>query len=1290
MQGKNYSFRSLCCFLVLVVAIAKSQTAPNITSLSPSVGPVNPVGGSVTIKGSAFGSTQGSSTLSFGGVTEAASSWSDTQIVAAVPSTLAVGFADVFVTVNGTSSNTVSFLVIPVITQLSPDQGIVGTSVTITGTSFGDQPGDSTVTFDGVTAIPSFWSTTSITVPVPQNVSGYPSVVATINGFSTNGPLFIVLPNITSVSPAASTAGSPVTIFGTGFGNAQGFGSVTFNGINATVQSWSNTAVTVTVPEGATGDVGLTNSNLLVSNGVTFTEIFPLAIVAAPDPVGNGGGWYNAAVTISFHCTGGLAPVNCPPSQNVTSEGSNQTISGTATDSIGNTASTNIVINLDKTAPTVTIGVPLDGTTVTRSVLRVTGSVSDGLSGVASVTCNGAQAVLSSGSFTCNVPLTAASNSIQAQAIDNAGNVSGSNQISITYNPATPNGIFITPGTANMVVGNTRSVKLVGDLGQSVSGATWTISDPSIVGITNTDPPQVTAVAPGSATLTASLGQLQASMTVGVFSGTALPFGTPLWSAGSITGSFVNGISAGNPVNDGDPDVYVQDGDNTLEGFTTDGQMLWATAVGGNSSSGSLRTLLIQSVADNSGNVINVVYKCLVSNCHTFTPAIIAIDNGSQSQLWENDLNDGPYLSVSSIAIASDNTIYLSGVFETGQEDNTGIAPTHSLIAVIDGATGQTKSTLPIDPSHVTFTLTDGNGNVIQGQNMDEAAAIGPMAVMADGSVQAMISTVHKTEADTLGNFQCFLAGLNQCATSISNHLKLQLLSVPQSGGSSLEQVRAYDFDANNCTPCHDPGNGNGYTPGNVIPDGLGGILAEWTEAHGAIPSVTSAGHIHHVDNAGSVQDYDLPGLSGQGAPRNPGQDMVLGANNVAFHVGQKLISFDVTSGAQLCSTASLAPRGATLIAPTTDFGVLGTELQSNSQNNDAMQFFDTSCTPTIYPLPASFSAVSLLDDNTLLGITSDPLVEAFGSPITTATATGIAWLQSGNKSAQRAPAPPQITFDKATAIAGISLINRDVRATIKATIKPMKAASKITFHSTNGARAKVSEESRVDDASSDSTTVTLRVQGIAQTPTDKPKGDAQLQALLSNNPTGAKIPILVVIPSTQEHAVGTTTLTNTSFQMTLRPFKFVLSTSVDNDVTITIKDQFGNTLDSVYDGLNVVTETFSNISPADCQSSLEQVIVIPDNVLKSGIKLDRTGSQLDFAPDSQITAQQQQDWTNQLPVLGHKNAFALAGRGDSCSGTQAIKVHGYHVTPDFQRSQSMLPQDQPPIPYTITDTASH
>ncbi|HZY07492.1 MAG TPA: hypothetical protein VFE69_07095, partial [Ilumatobacteraceae bacterium] len=75
-------------------------------------------------------------------------------------------------------------------------------------------------------------------------------------------------------------------------------------------------------------------------------------------PAPNAAGWNNTNVLITFTCTdqdnlSGLA--NCtPPSQGVTSNGAGQTVTGTATDVAGNTASDVVTVNVDKVAPTIT------------------------------------------------------------------------------------------------------------------------------------------------------------------------------------------------------------------------------------------------------------------------------------------------------------------------------------------------------------------------------------------------------------------------------------------------------------------------------------------------------------------------------------------------------------------------------------------------------------------------------------------------------------------------------------------------------------------------------------------------------------------------------------------------------------------------------------------------------------------------------------------------------------------------------------------------------------------------
>ena len=75
------------------------------------------------------------------------------------------------------------------ITSLSPAGGTAGTTVVIAGNGFGATQGSSTVTFNGVVAQISAWSSTSITVVVPYKAGSGP-VVVTVNGAQTNGVYF--------------------------------------------------------------------------------------------------------------------------------------------------------------------------------------------------------------------------------------------------------------------------------------------------------------------------------------------------------------------------------------------------------------------------------------------------------------------------------------------------------------------------------------------------------------------------------------------------------------------------------------------------------------------------------------------------------------------------------------------------------------------------------------------------------------------------------------------------------------------------------------------------------------------------------------------------------------------------------------------------------------------------------------------------------------------------------------------------------------------------------------------
>jgi YD repeat-containing protein len=78
--------------------------------------------------------------------------------------------------------------------------------------------------------------------------------------------------SIIDFAPNDGPIGQTVTIYGTGFSATAGSNTVTFNGTSASITSASTTALTVTVPSGATtGTIGVTSPNGSATSGSSFT-----------------------------------------------------------------------------------------------------------------------------------------------------------------------------------------------------------------------------------------------------------------------------------------------------------------------------------------------------------------------------------------------------------------------------------------------------------------------------------------------------------------------------------------------------------------------------------------------------------------------------------------------------------------------------------------------------------------------------------------------------------------------------------------------------------------------------------------------------------------------------------------------------------------------------------------------------------------------------------------------------------------------------------------------------------
>jgi hypothetical protein len=160
----------------------------------------------------------------------------------------------------------------PTISSISPTSGPPGTPVVITGTNFGSLQG--IVSFaGGAQGSISSWNTGSAMTTVPIGASTG-TIALSVEGGVAYSETFTVTPGIASVSPPSGLGGIPVTIVGTNFGTSQGTdSSVSFNGANATINTWSPTLIEAYAPANVTTGPVLVTVGGIESNPGAFTAV---------------------------------------------------------------------------------------------------------------------------------------------------------------------------------------------------------------------------------------------------------------------------------------------------------------------------------------------------------------------------------------------------------------------------------------------------------------------------------------------------------------------------------------------------------------------------------------------------------------------------------------------------------------------------------------------------------------------------------------------------------------------------------------------------------------------------------------------------------------------------------------------------------------------------------------------------------------------------------------------------------------------------------------------------------
>jgi len=156
-------------------------------------------------------------------------------------------------------------------------------------------------------------------------------------------------------------------------------------------------------------------------NGATFTSLpvsidtVPPTITGSRSPAPNSHGWNSAAVTVSFTCADALSGIaSCTDATSINTEGTNQSVTGTATDQAGNTAAATVGgISIDRTAPTITYSGNAGRYTVDQT-MNITCTAADRLSGIANSTAKNVTGPAYS--------FALGSNTFSAAATDKAGN----------------------------------------------------------------------------------------------------------------------------------------------------------------------------------------------------------------------------------------------------------------------------------------------------------------------------------------------------------------------------------------------------------------------------------------------------------------------------------------------------------------------------------------------------------------------------------------------------------------------------------------------------------------------------------------------------------------------------------------------------------------------------------------------------------------------------------------------------------------------------------------------------
>jgi hypothetical protein len=442
-----------------------------------------------------------------------------------------------------------------------------------------------------------------------------------------------------------------------------------------------------------------------------------------------------------------------------------------------------------------------------------------------------------------------------------AANVDGEiAQAQITVKPYS---LRITPASATMVVGEKRQFRIVDERGLPCTVGSWTVSNEALATITNNSSPTLTALAPGTVTITAIIGDVSAQAQVTIYPSVAdIPSGTPFWSAPTMPGfSSLQSVQA--QVIGDVPYLYSislrSDGNQSIvQALTPDGQQTWQSVLPGANAN---------SVPDNFGGLLVTVNQTCKEG-QTVPMRILDLDPKTGQPLWEiaaqplplGDENIYCYLEAPQFAIRPEGNIIIA------TPGNLSGLPE---LMLVNGTTGQITNIFNIPLS----SMKDVFGRIV-----DSFSLIGPPVVDSEGTAYVEYE----------------VRNIDYPAKILSAELWLKKIAMD---GSSADILLSSTTENKN------------IFPGRIIPDGEGGVVATWYVAQYYPPGLPPDPPIYpyyaaHVVSGGIVSPYGLP-FQVNDVVYGKYLSLVLGENGTAYATdstnsdyGPKIISFNLSSGA--------------------------------------------------------------------------------------------------------------------------------------------------------------------------------------------------------------------------------------------------------------------------------------------------------------------------------------------------------------------------------------------------------